>query len=251
MSLFVDSHCHLDRFDDPAAVLAAAARADVVTVAVTELPSRFQLLRTQLRGDRLRIALGFHPLAVPRELAHELSLFARLLERTDYVGEVGLDYSHRGRDSARRQRDVFEGILSLPQIRAKVLTVHSRRAEKETVELLAAVGVTAILHWYSGPLEQIENALAAGLFFSVNGAMLRSDSGRRIIAALPRDRVVTETDGPYTKTAGRPSEPRDVPAVVAELARAWSMTTAETRDLIYMTMSEIRARGVTAPEAST
>jgi TatD DNase family protein len=251
VSLFVDSHCHLDRFDDPAAVLAAAARADVVTVAVTELPSQFQLLKTQLRSNRVRIALGFHPLAVPCDFAHEFSLFARLLERTDYVGEVGLDYSQHGRGSARRQRDVFERILSLPGIRTKVLTVHSRRAEKETIELLATVDVTAILHWYSGPLGQIERALAAGLYFSVNGAMLRSNNGRRIIAALPRDRVVTETDAPYTKTGGRPSEPRDVPAVVAELARAWSMTTAEARDLVYATMSEIHARGVASPETAT
>ncbi len=251
MSLFVDSHCHLDRFDDPPGVLAAAERADVVTVAVTELPSRFQLLRTQLRGDRVRIALGFHPLAVPRNVAHELSLFARFLERTDYVGEVGLDYSQHGRDSARRQRYVFERILSLPGMRTKVLTVHSRRAEKETVDLLAAFGVTAILHWYSGPHGQIERALAAGLYFSVNGAMLRSNNGRRIIAALPRDRVVTETDAPYTKTGSRPSEPRDVPAVVAELARAWSMGTTEARDSVYATMSKIHARGVAARDAST
>ncbi len=251
MSLFVDSHCHLDRFEDPPGVLAAAARADVVTVAVTELPSRFQLLRTQLRGDRVRVALGFHPLAVPGDVAHELSLFARLLARTDYVGEVGLDYSQHSRDSARRQRDVFERILALPAIGAKVLTVHSRRAEKETVELLAAAEVTAILHWYSGPLGPIDRALDAGLYFSVNGAMLRSNNGRRIIAALPRERVVTETDAPYTKTGGRPSEPRDVPAVVAELARAWSMTTTEARDSIYTTMSEIHARGVAARDAAT
>jgi TatD DNase family protein len=242
VSLFVDSHCHLDRFDDPPRVLAAAARAGVVTVAVTELPSRFQLFRAQLRGDRVRVALGFHPLAAPRDVAHELSLFARLLERTDYVGEVGLDYSQQGRDSTRRQREIFERILSLPAIKKKVLTVHSRRAEKETVELLAAAGVTAILHWDSGPLGPIERALAAGLYFSVNGAMLRSSNGQRIVAAIPRERIVTETDAPYTKTGNRPSEPRDVPVVVAELARAWSLNADEARDSVFAAMSEIHAR---------
>jgi TatD DNase family protein len=251
VSLFVDSHCHLDRFDDPPRVLAAAAQAGVVTVAVTELPSRFQLLRTQLRGDRVRVALGFHPLAVPRDVAHELSLFARLLARTDYVGEVGLDYSQQGRDSTRRQRDVFERILSLPAIKPKVLTVHSRRAEKETVELLTAAGVTAILHWYSGPLGLIERALAAGLYFSVNGTMLSSRNGQRIVAAIPRERVVTETDAPYTKTGSRPSEPRDVPVVVADLARVWSMSAEEARDSVYATMSQIHARAAGTPLAAT
>jgi TatD DNase family protein len=252
LSLFVDSHCHVDRFDDPPAVLAAAARAGVVTVAVTELPSRFQLLQTQLRRrERVRVALGFHPLARARDFAHELALFSRLLDRTDYVGEVGLDYSRHGLDSARRQREVFERILAVPEMSEKVLTVHSRRAEKETVELLAATGVTAILHWYSGPLGALERALAGGLYFSVNPAMLRSNSGRRIIASLPRERVVTETDAPYTKVGGRPAEPRDVPSLVVELAQIWGLTPDEARDSIYGTMSGIHARALSRKAAAT
>lgn len=221
-------------------MLAAAEQAGVITVAVTELPSRFQMLQTQLRGrDRVRVALGFHPLAVPRDLAHELALFRRLLERTDYVGEVGLDRSQQGLGSLQRQREVFERILEWPEIRKKVLTVHSRRAEKETIGILKAAGVTAILHWYSGPLGEVDRALEAGLYFSVNPAMLLSKSGRRILDALPRERVVTETDGPYTKVDGRPSEPRDVPTVVAELARIWRISVDEARDSIFATMSTI------------
>ena len=219
----------------------------MVTIAVTELPSRFQMLQTQLRGrERVRVALGFHPLVVPRDLAHELALFRRMLERTDYIGEVGLDHSQQGRDSALRQREVFERILALPEIGKKVLTVHSRGAEKETIELLAAAGATAILHWYSGPLGAIERALEAGLYFSVNPAMLGSRNGGRVIAALPHERVVTETDAPYTKVGGRPSEPRDVPTVVLELAHRWGLTPDEARDSIFTTMSEIHRSATTA-----
>jgi TatD DNase family protein len=209
------------------------------------------MLQTQLRGrERVRVALGFHPLVAPRDLAHELALFRRLLEGTDYVGEVGLDHSQQGRDSTLRQREVFERILALPEISKKVLTVHSRGAEKETIELLAAAGATAILHWYSGPLGSIERALEAGLYFSFNPAMLGSKSGGRIIAALPRERVVTETDAPYTKVGARAAEPRDVPTVVVELAHRWGLTPDEARDSIFATMSEIhRSATSTSAEA--
>jgi TatD DNase family protein len=250
--LFVDSHCHLDRFDDPSGVLAGAERAGVVTVAVTELPSRFQLLQTQLRGrERVRVALGFHPLAVPRDVTHELALFRHLLDRTDYVGEVGLDYSQQGRDSAHRQHEVLERILALPDIGKKVLTVHSRRAEKETIALLVAAGATAILHWYSGPLKPIDDALAGGLYFSVNPAMPRTRNGRRIIEALPRERVVTETDAPYTKVGHRPAEPRDVPELVAQLARTWGATPDEARDSVFATMTEIHRHAIGAGAEAT
>jgi TatD DNase family protein len=226
-------------------VLADAEHANVVTVAVTELPSHFQLLQAQLPSRaRLRIALGFHPLARPSSHAHELGLFRRLLERTDYVGEVGLDGSSEGKSSIARQRETFEAILAMPDIQQKVLSVHSRRAETDTVASLLAAEVTAILHWYSGPLAQLERALNGGLYFSVNGAMLKSRNGQRIIAALPRERVVTETDAPYTKAGSRPSEPRDIPHVLAGLSRVWGLTPLEARDLIFATMKALHQRAV-------
>jgi TatD DNase family protein len=250
--LYIDSHCHIDRFDDPAAVLARAERVGVVTVAVTELPSDFQLLATQLRGaKRARVALGFHPLKHARNRAHELSLFSRLLDRTHYVGEVGLDNSDQGRATLRDQREVFEHLLALPQLRHKVLTVHSRRAEKVTIELLADAKATAVLHWYSGPLRPIDDALATGLYFSVNPAMVRSRNGRRIIEALPRERVVTETDGPYTRVGGRAAEPRDVPRVVAELSRVWGLTPDEARTSIYDAMTRLHASAVGTAAGAT
>jgi TatD DNase family protein len=240
VSLYIDTHCHIDGFDDPSSVLAAAAHASVVTVAVTMLPSHYQILAAQLRStDHVRVALGFHPLAPAHNMAVELALFSRQLDGTDYVGEIGLDFSDQGRKTRREQIDVFEQILSDNRIQRKVLTVHSRNAEKETVERLAMAGVTAILHWYSGPLEPVEHALAAGFFFSVNPAMLHSPECRRLLAVLPCERVLTETDGPATRISGRPAEPRDIPAVVSELARIWSLDPGDAQRLIFETMGTL------------
>lgn len=250
MTTFVDSHCHVDRFDDPQQILADARRAGVVTVFVTEVPSQFQLLSTQLRGiDLVRLALGFHPLARTRDVALEMSLFARLLDRTDYIGEIGLDFSEQGRDTRTQQIDVFERILADRRVTTKVLTVHSRRAEKDTIERLVGAGVSAILHWYSGPLELIDRALDGGLYFSINPAMLRSRNGRQIVARLPRERVVTETDGPYTKVLGQPARPSDVPSLVAELATFWEIEAAEARELVFTSMSTLYASAKAAASA--
>jgi TatD DNase family protein len=133
----------------------------VVTVAVTELPSGFQRLALQL-GKRkfVRVALGLHPMRAASASPLELALFTRLLDRTDYVGEVGLDGSRDGRATLRGQLKVFEHLLSQPRIKTKVLTVHSRGAEAETIQRLGQAGVTAILHWYSGALKHIDAAAA-------------------------------------------------------------------------------------------
>lgn len=239
---FVDSHCHLGRYEDPLAVLQRAEVAEVVTVAVTELPSEFQRLSLRLGTRRLvRLALGLHPLRAALASPMELALFARLLDRVEYVGEIGLDRSRDGHSSFPGQVKVFEHLLQQPRIKDKVLTVHSRGAEKETIERLASARATAILHWYSGGLKHIDNALAAGLWFSVNAAMLRSANGQKIIRALPMERVVTETDGPYASFRRRDSEPSDVPTIVEGLAGIWSEDRAGAQKRVFENMREIAA----------
>jgi TatD DNase family protein len=195
-----------------------------------------------------------HPLRARLASALQLTLFTRLLDRTDYVGEVGLDGSREGRSTLREQRKLFEHLLGQPRIRTKILTVHSRGAEAETIERLADARVTAILHWYTGALNHIDAALDAGLYFSVNMAMLRSRNGVRVLAALPHDRVVTETDGPYTKIAGRASQPSDIPQTVLTLSRTWNEDPDQARARIYATMAALarraRQRGDAAPSTA-
>jgi TatD DNase family protein len=134
-------------------------------------------------------------------------------------------------------------------VKDKILTVHSRGAEKETIQCLAAAEVTAILHWYSGALTHIDTAVEAGLWFSVNSAMLRSKTGQRIIRSIPRERIVTETDGPYVKVGGQASEPRDIPRIVNGLANIWNEDPVYARDRVLDTMRNIAmaARGADNP----
>src|SRR5205823_4430487 len=139
---YVDTHCHIDQYPSPLEALKRAEASGVITVAVTELPSRFQRLALRLGTRRLvRVALGIHPLRAGAASPLELALFTESLDQTDYVGEVGLDGSQAGRGSLRTQVKVFEHLLQQPRIKRKVLTVHSRGAEAETIERLGEAGV--------------------------------------------------------------------------------------------------------------
>lgn len=228
-------------------VLRAAETAGVVTLIVSELPSAFQRLKLMIgKRPHVRLALGCHPLRATQVSATEISLFSRLINQTDYVGEVGLDGSVHGRETLGQQRKVLDFVLDHPRTKNKVLTVHSRGAEEETIERLAAANATAILHWYSGAAKHIATAVDAGLWFSVNPAMLQSQKGRKTVAALPKDRVVTETDGPFAKVRGVPCAPSDVPPMVAELAALWGETADETRDRIFGSMAQLARRAAAA-----
>ncbi len=57
--------------------------------------------------------------------------------------------------------------------------------------------------------------------------MVDSQKGSEIISRLPKDRVLTETDGPYVKIGKRPAEPSDVQIVLTALAKLWGVTVEE------------------------
>ncbi len=246
MAVLLDTHCHLDRYQRPPDVWRAAHAAGIVTIAVTELPSSYRLMQAKLgRRPGLRLALGWHPLAIARNRHRERRLFDELLPSAAYVGEVGLDGSRGSAQPRGLQLENFEWLLGRPGLRSKVLTVHSRGAEADTIAALVDVNAHAIMHWYTGPMRLVDLALDAGLYFSFNPAMLRSRSGQRLMARVPKERVLTETDGPYVKVARRTVVPSDVRSVVSALAASWRMSVPDARDQVYTNM-ELMYRGAAA-----
>jgi TatD DNase family protein len=245
-SSLVDTHCHVDLYPDPAAVIRQANTQHIVTVAVTNTPSVFDHLREIVGESRyVRVALGLHPeLAVAR--AGELALFANRISATRYIGEVGLDYRTTVEADRATQRRVLAAILGWCDAAAdKIVTVHSRRAADDVVDAFgASFRGTYILHWYSGSVRALRRAVANGAYVSVNPAMVRSASAMSLLAGVPRERVLTETDGPFAQVRGMPAEPCHVRDAVVGLARLWRTTSAEARSIIYSNFSTLLRGGV-------
>jgi TatD DNase family protein len=226
----LDTHCHLDAYPDPRRVLAEAHAASVDVIAVSETPEAYRRLRTRLgRTDGVTVALGLHPASAAAASPGQLERFLRMLPDAPWIGEVGLDFRPGvDRREKVRQSSAFQSLLDHNLSRTKPMTVHSRGAAQETVRRLAEQQGRAVLHWYSGPSSTVDDALAAGLWFSVNTSMIRTAKGRALIARLPPQRVLCETDGPYCRTGVRPAEPGDVRTIARFLADAWSATEADS-----------------------
>jgi len=238
-----DTHCHLDLYPDPHAIVREAERTQTYVVAVTNTPSVFQATQQLIGNSRfVRPALGLHPeLAVERK--GELPLFQQLLPQTRYVGEVGLDFVSSDKQVRLTQQRVFSQILEWSHLAGdKILTIHSRRAEKEVVE---AIGTNfrgaAILHWYSGSLAVVEQALTNGLYFSINSAMTRSKRFPDLLRLIPIDRLLTETDGPFVQIGQRAALPADVAQVASTLAAMRQSTPEEVSKLLFANLRKLLA----------
>lgn len=173
----------------------------------------------------MKTALGLHP-QLARQRKSELAEFDELLPQTNFVGEVGLDGGPEYKASWDDQIQVFWHILQVCSAAGgKVISVHSRRAVDPTLQMLSLheTSGTHVLHWFSGTGRQLARASELGCWYSVGPAMLAGAKGRALIAAMPRDRVVLESDGPFATVNRKPLFPWDVESSVPSIARLWGL----------------------------
>jgi TatD DNase family protein len=230
----LDAHCHLDLYPDPSQTALNAETAGVFVVCVTNLPSAFLAAQPHVRQfKKVRLALGLHPLNAELHTNEELHKFEQLVSETSFVGEIGLDFSREGYETREKQMISFQFALKCLQNEPKFVTVHSRQAESAVLELLRQeYPHPAVFHWYSGTLKTIDGAIEDGHYFSINPAMIRGIKGRDAIARIPRERILTESDGPFINIGSRAIEPGDVRAVEEALGTLWGVGALAARTIV-------------------
>lgn len=224
--MIIDTHCHFDMMPQPEAYIRQKEQAGDIVIGMTNLPSHFQIGRPHLKGYKhIRLAMGLHPL-LAAECKKEVVLFKRLVDQTSYIGEIGLDFSREGYATQDEQVLVLCELLSAIRGKKKIVSVHSRKAEKEILALLCEYEIkNVIFHWYSGQVDLISAILDQGYYFSVNEAMCESKNGRAIIEKIPQERVLTETDAPY-------NERSDISKVLDYLATFWNMSCQDVEAVV-------------------
>jgi TatD DNase family protein len=218
-----DTHIHLDAFDEPGEAIASVGYSGWPTVWVTTEPAMFESCQRQASGyANITVAPGLHPQCSP-DVFTQVPELLHLIAFCGWVGEVGLDGAPEFAGHWAQQCEAFERVLEhCEQLGGRTLTVHSRRSAEAVIDRLVGLKHSrVVLHWFSGPDEQLDRAASAGCCFSVNPAMVRSSTRRKTVMRMPADRVLLETDGPYASIDGRPSVDEDLWEVVRFLSSIW------------------------------
>ena len=252
----VDFHCHLDLFPDYEAAIARAEAANVYTLTVTTTPKAWARNASLTRDLRfVRAGLGLHPQLVA-DRADELTLWERHLPETRYVGEVGLDAGPRYYRSLDLQKRIFATVLDrCAEAGGKILSVHSVRSAPAVLglieERLPPDRGAVVLHWFTGSRSDARRAVGLGCYFSVNAAMATSETGRALITDLPLDRILTETDGPFTHIAGRPAEPSGVAVAVEAVAACRQVAPAVVESAVLANLKRLLVVDAKASRGAT
>jgi TatD DNase family protein len=93
----------------------------------------------------------------------------------------------------------------------------------------------AIFHWYSGSLNVLRNIVNSGFFFSINSAMIQSDNGKKIIAEIPKELILTETDFPYIDNS-------NIVDIHMYLSNLWNISIENVEQIIASNLNKIIQR---------
>jgi TatD DNase family protein len=218
----IDSHTHLDLCEPSNAELVAAADAAgvkrMLTVGIDGSSCRAALAAAE-DFPQVYAAVGRHPNAAKgfddADLAELRALAAH--EKCVAIGETGMDFYRDSAPPRADQERAFAAQIALARETGKPLVIHSRAAERETLEQLAseAEGVSVVMHCFSMP-ERLEECVQRGYAISFAGnvtyksAADLADAARRV----PDDRLLVETDAPYLSPQAVRKQ-RNQPAFVA------------------------------------
>lgn len=243
---FVDAHCHVDLYQEPSKILADAEKNKVWTLAVTNLPRVFS--HTKDLASRYKVvfpAVGFHPELVG-QYESEFRTIDEFIANNNYIGEIGLDYVTTDSRIQEKQRRVFSHIVNLcRQSSGRVLSIHSRRSAQDVLEIIGSdFPGSVILHWFSGNHRDLNNAVKLGCYFSCNPAMLLSETGRKLVSLIPRNRVLTESDGPFVTIQGQPAGPGMMPKVIGMIAELWNEEFKTVQKTILNNLTTCLSRSV-------
>lgn len=211
MNNLIDTHFHLDYYRNHSQVYDDINKLEQYTLCVTNLPEVFESCIDMYKETKyIKFAVGYNPQMVISKNFDKAS-FLRGMHKTKYIGEVGLDFSKQYENYKSKQIVIFDFICKVAANENKILSIHSRKADKEVLALLKKNKVKyAIIHWYTGDVNLVKEFIKEGYYFSINPAMLRSLTGKKIIGEIPMDRILVETDGPISKMNGKKIEPKNL-----------------------------------------
>ncbi len=190
--------------------------------------------------EQIYASIGIHPHEAEN---HDDIGVEELLEQAAHpkvigIGETGLDYYYEHSPREIQQKS-FRIHIDAARKSGLPLIVHSRDADEDTVNILQEEmgkgAFNGLIHCFSSGKYLAYKSIEIGMYISISGIITfkKSDSLREIIASLPPDRLLVETDAPYLAPApfrGKPNEPAYTRYTAEKLAEVLSISYEEVAE---------------------
>ncbi|HLD11111.1 MAG TPA: TatD family hydrolase [Candidatus Nanoarchaeia archaeon] len=255
--MYVDVHAHLDMFSkDLDQVIKRAKEKGVFSILTSGVnhSTNLKALEISKKYDIVNTSLGLYPIDAlakevesegltrdvqPINVDEELEFIKKNKDKCLAIGEVGLDYAYC--EDRFGQKEVFSKVISLVEKINKPIIVHTRKAEKDCVDLLESSRLKkVVLHCFGGNMKLVKRAEDLGFYFSIPSIILRLEHFQTISERVSLNNLLTETDCPYlSPVAGERNEPMNVVLTVKKISEIKNLTEDETKKIIFMNYKRI------------
>lgn len=257
--ILVDTHCHLEHTKfkhDLDKVIEDAKNNGVKAIITTGINPETNRIALKLaeRYDIVKCSLGIYP---PDALANEVKSFEidMNLESFDIneeinfiknnknkilgVGEIGLDFKTGSRK--QEQEEIFIKQIQLAKQIKKPIIIHSRKAEKEVIDILESNNAkNVLLHCFCGKKKLVKRAHDLGYYFSVPTNVVFSKQFQSMVRNVNINKLLTETDAPYLSPyKGERNEPSFVIETIKKIAEIKQLDDEEVANNIFKTYQEM------------
>jgi len=237
--MLIDTHCHIHdpkAFPDISETLRAAHEAGVETIMLvgTEPSDWLRAVEMATAHSELYAIVGWHPNYASEFTRESMITLEKLLSHPKVLalGEIGLDY-HWDYTPREVQFAVLRAGLDLAVKCSKPVVFHAREAYSDLLDILESRPAhNYLFHCWAGDISEAARAVALGGYFGVDGPVTypKAEGLREVLRAIPRDRLVVETDSPYMSPhpfRGKPNQPAYVSYVNDGLAKALGIGSEE------------------------
>jgi TatD DNase family protein len=246
MNKIFDSHAHYDdaAFDSDRKMvldtfLPQSGVCGLIDCGASLESSRKALLLAQ-KYSYIYAAIGLHPEEVKEAPENWLTELEQMLKKKNSkliaIGEIGLDYHFAENASREDQKKAFIAQLELAKRYDLPVIIHDREAHGDTMEILRRYHPRGVMHCFSGSVEMMRELVKIGMYVGLGGAVTFKNARVpvAVAAAVPSDRLLTETDCPYMAPVpfrGKRCDSTMIPKSAAVIAQARSCTTQEVLQL--------------------
>lgn len=251
--MLVDVHCHLfhEKFKSDLDKVIERARKNNVKVIISSgvnAPTNRETLEIAKKYDIVKASLGLYPIDLlgkqdevgltrqiePFVLEDELEFIKKNKNKIIAIGECGLDFAFS--KEYDKQIKNFEKIISFAEKIKKPLIVHSRKAEKECLDLLESSKLKKVmLHCFSGNKKLIKRGYELGCYFSIPTVIVRLQHFQTLVEMVDISRLLTETDAPWLSPyPDKRNEPSFVFEVIKKIAEIKKLDKKEVENIIFM-----------------
>ncbi|MEK6916287.1 MAG: TatD family hydrolase [Nanoarchaeota archaeon] len=233
----IDVHCHLDEFfykEDIEDVIKRCRQNNVVAIAagVDSETNRHVLKLREKYPDVVFASLGIYPpdalkkeleesennLKLDYDIDKEIAFIEKNQDNIIAVGEVGMDFKD-GKDFDMQEK-VFRKMIELAIRINKPLVIHSRKAEKEVIDILEEYNYRKIvMHCFGGEHPQVKRIRENNWYFSIPTSIVRDEHFQKIVKETQLRQLLTETDSPFLSPfREKKNEPSNVIETIKKIA---------------------------------